>query len=858
MRETEILRGLHKAKDKMASGMPMSGAPGGKGLRAAMSHYARGGMIPGDARRLGDNKPVLTTPGEAILPTQTVAALGGPSSIQKMIRSTTGVAPRSTLRGGAHYARGFDGSQPQNPALPPINPAAQAPVAPAAPAQEANPRLLNGAGNVQPGNYTNGPGGVATGGVTGVTAGVNTLARANAAQAARFVGPQPQPAAPGSLGSAAKAGYGAFRDAARATASPSTAPGVEAPETAGRAGLFARYKAAGSAAYDAAKGAYSVPGAADAAAAPGFVARAASNLPGAGAIAKTAGVAGAGLTGLAKYGGKILKPIGIANDLSRVYNTAVDPNTSVSDVAVQAGRQFGKFAATAAGATAGAEGGAALGALGGPLAPVTVPAGALIGGIGGGLAGYFGADKVLPGHDAPGFIENYLNNKNAGAAAAAQPTAAAATPPVPPAPPEPDTPEQAAQKQALADQQRVGQQSAAFEQQNPAVQNTLQNALRNTPTSAPTVGLGSRDLNSADIARGNAGLRAFATNPTLRAEFNARNDASGNPIHAGVENGHASFSGNGNGQLSQYSSPLERAAGHLFSPEEGRAAVQDAITKNGGGNDLRSTLEAQLANAPQTAIKQEALAQLSRLNESQQADATTRRGQDIDLQKAKNVLGYNAAIHNQENTQKLSTEFSNRALAQYNTTGPDGKATVDVPRSRAFANYLQDSIANLKDAKGNPVNFYGLPADDREASYQSAVRRFELLDKANTLQAARGAPGAILGGGGVQTNQDNPPVANIRSPSFSDTRRPGGPGLLDLAASAVGYHPGFTRLQNGALVRTYDFTHDPANGVLNANANSTVANLPTFDDNQQYSQSLAGVAKRSEAAARSAAAKKNQ
>lgn len=83
MRETEILRGLHKAKG-YAHGTP----------------FVRG--------KAGDDKvPAHLTRGEAVLPAKTVRTLGS-SNIARMIASTNdGQAPKRGLRAGGHYINGL-------------------------------------------------------------------------------------------------------------------------------------------------------------------------------------------------------------------------------------------------------------------------------------------------------------------------------------------------------------------------------------------------------------------------------------------------------------------------------------------------------------------------------------------------------------------------------------------------------------------------------------------------------------------------------------------------------------------------------------------------------------------------------
>lgn len=53
----------------------------------------------------GDNIPIKVSAGEAVLPKQTVRALGGSKGVHNLIKGTTGKAPKG-LRAGGHYARG--------------------------------------------------------------------------------------------------------------------------------------------------------------------------------------------------------------------------------------------------------------------------------------------------------------------------------------------------------------------------------------------------------------------------------------------------------------------------------------------------------------------------------------------------------------------------------------------------------------------------------------------------------------------------------------------------------------------------------------------------------------------------------
>lgn len=92
MRETEILRGLGKAKTNCyANGTP---------------------FVKGPGTGTSDSIPAHLSRGEAVLPAQTVRAVG-PTNIARLIHSTTGRAPAQGLRSGGHYAYGVVGDDGQ-------------------------------------------------------------------------------------------------------------------------------------------------------------------------------------------------------------------------------------------------------------------------------------------------------------------------------------------------------------------------------------------------------------------------------------------------------------------------------------------------------------------------------------------------------------------------------------------------------------------------------------------------------------------------------------------------------------------------------------------------------------------------
>lgn len=71
-----------------------------------VSNYARGGIVKGIGSPTSDSVPVHLSKGEAVLPAKTVAALGGPEAVKKMIAETNGKPPVEGVRAGGKYAAG--------------------------------------------------------------------------------------------------------------------------------------------------------------------------------------------------------------------------------------------------------------------------------------------------------------------------------------------------------------------------------------------------------------------------------------------------------------------------------------------------------------------------------------------------------------------------------------------------------------------------------------------------------------------------------------------------------------------------------------------------------------------------------
>lgn len=74
------------------------------------SGFADGAVIPGHDTKGSDDVPVKVTRGEAILPVNTVDALGGPMQVSDLIHATNGKPPAGVRRGGKFA----DGAVPDN------------------------------------------------------------------------------------------------------------------------------------------------------------------------------------------------------------------------------------------------------------------------------------------------------------------------------------------------------------------------------------------------------------------------------------------------------------------------------------------------------------------------------------------------------------------------------------------------------------------------------------------------------------------------------------------------------------------------------------------------------------------------
>jgi len=101
MRETQILRGLHKARaaNHFADGMvPRGPSPLLSLRRGAVS-------LRGPGTTTSDSIPAHLSKGESVLPAKTTAALG-PENIASAIKVTTGKAPARGLRAGGRHASG--------------------------------------------------------------------------------------------------------------------------------------------------------------------------------------------------------------------------------------------------------------------------------------------------------------------------------------------------------------------------------------------------------------------------------------------------------------------------------------------------------------------------------------------------------------------------------------------------------------------------------------------------------------------------------------------------------------------------------------------------------------------------------
>lgn len=70
-------------------------------------NMARGGMVYGPGGPTDDLVPVNLSDGEAVLPAETVQAVGGPEAVEGLIEQTTGRQPAKGLRAGGRYYGGL-------------------------------------------------------------------------------------------------------------------------------------------------------------------------------------------------------------------------------------------------------------------------------------------------------------------------------------------------------------------------------------------------------------------------------------------------------------------------------------------------------------------------------------------------------------------------------------------------------------------------------------------------------------------------------------------------------------------------------------------------------------------------------
>lgn len=70
-------------------------------------NMARGGMVHGPGGPTDDLVPVNLSDGEAVLPAETVQAVGGPEAVEGLIEQTTGRQPAKGLRAGGRYYGGM-------------------------------------------------------------------------------------------------------------------------------------------------------------------------------------------------------------------------------------------------------------------------------------------------------------------------------------------------------------------------------------------------------------------------------------------------------------------------------------------------------------------------------------------------------------------------------------------------------------------------------------------------------------------------------------------------------------------------------------------------------------------------------
>lgn len=98
MRETQILRGLHKARAKMGNNLAAGYAP--RDLRRGAVNLKGPGTTTSDSIH-----GVSLSKGESVLPAKTTAAIG-PANIARLIEKTNGKPPARGLRAGAGHATG--------------------------------------------------------------------------------------------------------------------------------------------------------------------------------------------------------------------------------------------------------------------------------------------------------------------------------------------------------------------------------------------------------------------------------------------------------------------------------------------------------------------------------------------------------------------------------------------------------------------------------------------------------------------------------------------------------------------------------------------------------------------------------
>lgn len=99
MRETQILRGLHKARATMGHNYADGYAPGAMDLRRGVA------KLKGPGTTTSDSIPANLSRGEAVLPAKTVQKVGA-DNIARLIEQTNGKPPARGLRAGGRHAVG--------------------------------------------------------------------------------------------------------------------------------------------------------------------------------------------------------------------------------------------------------------------------------------------------------------------------------------------------------------------------------------------------------------------------------------------------------------------------------------------------------------------------------------------------------------------------------------------------------------------------------------------------------------------------------------------------------------------------------------------------------------------------------